>query len=181
MIGIVSKVPLSPLTFGRATVTGGVPVAVALAVAVVVAVAVTTDVGVFDGVFTTVAVAVGVFVAVAVDVGVLVGVGVGGVAGMPAAISRIVRPTPIVPCEVAVPFVRLRKNSVLPVATKAFPGEVAAVPAALKMSKPITFEPVTPVNPATLNSVPVLGEVPLPGKKSIDPWFTRALFVPSIS
>ena len=54
-----------------------------------------------------VGVGVGVFVDVAVAVLVCVAVGVGTKA-IPAAISRIVRPEPIVPCDVAAAVVRLR-------------------------------------------------------------------------
>jgi hypothetical protein len=66
VIGTVASVAGEAVTFGRATLTGGVPVAVAIAVAV------------FDGVFVAVAVLVlvGVDVAVTVGVAVLVRVGV---------------------------------------------------------------------------------------------------------
>lgn len=64
VIGIVIKAPGEALTFGRATVTGGVPVAVAVADG--------ANVGVLAGVF--VEVAVGVLVGVFVDVDVAVGV-----------------------------------------------------------------------------------------------------------
>ena len=68
VIGTVISVPGDALTFGRATVTGGVPVAVAVAVAVFVGVLVAVNVAVD--------VAVGPKVPVGVGVGVLVRVGV---------------------------------------------------------------------------------------------------------
>src|SRR5438067_10801386 len=49
------------------------------------------------------------------------------------------------------------------------------------MSKPTTAEPVTPLRAATGVSVPVFGDVPPLLEKSMLPWDTRLLLVPSIS
>ena len=74
VIGITTTVPLAAFTVGNATVTGGVPDAVAVAVAV--AVCDIAIVGVFVGVAVLVRVAVAVAVFVDVAVAVAVGVGV---------------------------------------------------------------------------------------------------------
>ena len=155
-------------------------VGVDVAVGVLVAVAVFVGVGLGSALGEKVGVGVNVFVAVAV--GVFVGVGLGGVEGTPAAISFIRKPPPMIPCNDAAPVFRSRKYNKLPVATtKAVPGEAAAMPGGLKISKPAIAEPCTPLSVATFIIVPELGDVPLPVKKSIEPCVTRALFDKSIS
>lgn len=114
VIGTVIRVPGEADTLGRATVTGGVPVAVAVGdratVGVNVGVAVFVAVEVLVGVFVAVlvAVAVFVFVAVAVNVGpgvpvlvgvaVFVAVGVGVTHPPPTICPRISPPGKVLEC-----------------------------------------------------------------------------------